>query len=58
MAVIVPKTIPGEDLIAAILDSWPILIFIVMSVSLSAIAMWALVSINGRLEQSLGFQKR
>ncbi|KAK2564258.1 Potassium voltage-gated channel subfamily G member 1 [Acropora cervicornis] len=42
MAVIVPKTIPGEDLIAAIFDSWPILIFIVMSVSLSAIAMWAL----------------
>lgn len=58
MAVIVPKTVPGEDLIAAIFDSWPILIFILMSVSLSAIAMWALVSINGRLVQNFGFQKR
>ena len=55
MAVIVPKTIPGEDLIAAIFDSWPILIFIAMSVSLSAIAMWVLVSISGRLEQKVGF---
>ncbi|XP_068673371.1 uncharacterized protein [Montipora foliosa] len=42
MAVIVLKTTPGQDLIAAILQSWPILIFIVMSVSLSAIAMWVL----------------
>ena len=45
MAVIVLKTTPGQDLIAAILQSWPILIFIVMSVSLSAIAMWVLVRI-------------
>ena len=44
MAVVVQKTIPGEELLAAIFGSWPILIFIGMSVSLSAIVMWVLVS--------------
>ena len=43
MAVVAQKTIPGEELVAAIFDSWPILIFIGMSVSLSAIVMWVLV---------------
>ena len=44
VAVVAQKSIPGEDLMAAILDSWPILIFIGMSLSLSGIVMWALVS--------------
>ena len=43
IAVIAQKSIPGEELMAAILDSWPILIFIGMSLSLSGIVMWALV---------------
>ena len=43
IAVVAQKSIPGEELVAAIYDSWPILIFIGMSVSLSAIVMWALV---------------
>ena len=43
MAVLVQKTIPGEELVAAIFNSWPILIFIGVSVSLSAIVMWVLV---------------
>ena len=43
IAVIVQKSIPGEELMAAILDSWPILIFIGTSLSLSGIVMWALV---------------
>lgn len=43
IAVVTLKSIPGEELMAAILDSWPILIFIGMSLSLSGIVMWALV---------------
>lgn len=43
IAVVAQKSIPGEELMAAILDSWPILIFIGMSLSLSGIVMWALV---------------
>lgn len=43
MAVVVQKSIPGEELLAAIFDSWPILIFIGMSLSLSGIVMWVLV---------------
>ena len=44
MAVVAQKTIPGQELMAAIFDSWPILIFIAMAISLSAIVMWVLVS--------------
>lgn len=44
MAVVAQKTIPGEELLAAILDSWPILIFIGISISLSAIVIWVVVS--------------
>lgn len=43
VAVVAQKSIPGEELMAAILDSWPILIFIGMSLSLSGIVMWVLV---------------
>lgn len=43
IAVIAQQSIPGEELMAAILDSWPILIFIGTSLSLSGIVMWALV---------------
>ena len=43
IAVVAQKSIPGVELMAAILDSWPILIFIGMSLSLSGIVMWALV---------------
>lgn len=43
IAVVAQKSIPGEELMAAILDSWPILIFIGTSLSLSGIVMWALV---------------
>ena len=43
ITVIAQKSIPGEELMAAILDSWRILIFIGMSLSLSGIVMWALV---------------
>lgn len=43
MAIVVQRSIPGEELLAAILDSWPIVIFIGMSLSLSGIVMWALV---------------
>ncbi|XP_022790215.1 uncharacterized protein LOC111329712 isoform X2 [Stylophora pistillata] len=42
MAVVVQRSIPGEELLAAILDSWPIMIFIGMSLSLSGIVMWVL----------------
>lgn len=49
MAVIAQKTIPGQELLAAIFDAWPILIFIVMAVSLSAIVMWILVSASALL---------
>lgn len=42
MAIVVQRSIPGEELLAAILDSWPIVIFIGMSLSLSGIVMWAL----------------
>ena len=44
MAVVAQKTIPGEELLAAILNSWPILIFIGISISLSAIVIWVVVS--------------
>ncbi|KAJ7390182.1 hypothetical protein OS493_026689 [Desmophyllum pertusum] len=42
MAIVAQQGIPGEELMAAILDSWPILIFIGMSLSLSGIVMWVL----------------
>lgn len=45
IAVVSVKSVPGEDLLMAILDSWPILVFIITTISLSGICIWVLVSI-------------
>lgn len=44
IAVITQNTVPGADLLMAILDSWPILIFIITTISLSGVMIWLLVS--------------
>lgn len=44
IAVITQASVPGADLLMAILDSWPILIFIITTISLSGLMIWLLVS--------------
>lgn len=44
IAVITQSSVPGADLLMAILDSWPILIFIITTISLSGVVIWVLVS--------------
>lgn len=44
IAVITQSSVPGADLLMAILHSWPILIFIITTISLSGVLIWFLVS--------------
>ena len=43
MAVVLKKSISGADLLTAIFDSWPIVVFIGMCLLLSGIIIWVLV---------------
>lgn len=49
VAVLMKKTLTGTDLLNAILLAWPILIFVVLSASLSGFVIWFLVSTGFRL---------
>lgn len=44
VAVLMKKTLTGTDLLNAILLAWPILIFVILSASLSGFVIWFLVS--------------
>lgn len=46
VAVLLKKTLTGTDLLNAILLAWPILIFVVLSASLSGFVIWFLVSLR------------
>ncbi len=48
VAVLTRKTLTGTDLLNAILLAWPILIFVVLSASLSGFVIWFLVSLGYR----------
>ena len=44
LAVVIKQSISGADLMAAIFQSWPIIVFIVMSLALAGVCVWFLVS--------------
>ena len=46
VAVLLKKTLTGTDLLNAILLAWPILIFVVLSASISGFVVWFLVSLG------------
>ena len=47
LAVVVMKSLSGSDLAAAIVQSWPVIIFIIMSLALAGMFVWFLVSVPG-----------
>ena len=47
VAVLIRKTVTGTDLLNSILLAWPILIFVILSASLSGFIIWFLVSLVG-----------
>ena len=46
VAVLMKKTLTGTDLLNSILLAWPILIFVILSASLSGFVIWFLVSLG------------